>query len=192
MIQIWNSLNVKLHLYLTTLSAKQPTSHVSWQAHHWKTTHTPSLPLCRMYATLSCLQYRAKYPLCSLQTCKSLYLPWQNQLLCSYLAHRLPTTMPILCHQILPRRHFNSAYDVYRQHRIPHSDLTVFSDASWQNCPVSGCSTVRYIIFHNGALIKANFTMPMPIAMSTPGCMLCIYGHGPHLHATQWYDIPRN
>ena len=44
---------------------------------------------------------------------------------------------------------------------------TVFSDASWQDCPDTGRSTVGYMIFHNGALIEANSTMPTPIAMST-------------------------
>ncbi|KAI2504954.1 hypothetical protein MHU86_9483 [Fragilaria crotonensis] len=53
------------------------------------------------------------------------------------------------------------------QHSIPYSDLTVFSDASWQDCPDTGRSTVGYMIFHNGALIEANSTMPTPIAMST-------------------------
>ena len=61
----------------------------------------------------------------------------------------------------------NPVYNVCRQHRIPHSDLTVFSDASWQDCPDTGRSTVGYMIFHNGALIEANSTMPTPIAMST-------------------------
>jgi hypothetical protein len=45
--------------------------------------------------------------------------------------------------------------------------LTVFSDASWQDWPDTGCSTVGYMIFHNGALIEVNSTMPTPIAMST-------------------------
>jgi hypothetical protein len=31
---------------------------------------------------------------------------WQSQRLCSYLAQRPLTTMPIQCHQILPRHHF--------------------------------------------------------------------------------------
>jgi hypothetical protein len=61
----------------------------------------------------------------------------------------------------------NPFYNVCRQHRIPHSDLTVFSDASWQDCPDTGRSTVGYVIFHNGALIEANSTMPTLIAMST-------------------------
>ena len=68
----------------------------------------PSLPLHCVYATLSCLQHPCQYPLCSLQTCKILHLPWRSRLPCSYLAYRLPTTRPILCHQILPRRHFKS------------------------------------------------------------------------------------
>ena len=61
----------------------------------------------------------------------------------------------------------NPVYNVCRQHCIPHSNLTVFSDASWQDCPDTGRSTVGYMIFHNGALIEVNSTMPTPIAMST-------------------------
>jgi hypothetical protein len=61
----------------------------------------------------------------------------------------------------------NPVYNVCRQHRVPHSNLTVFSDASWQDCPDTGCSTVGYMIFHNGALIEANSTMATPIAMAT-------------------------
>jgi hypothetical protein len=56
----------------------------------------------------------------------------------------------------------NTAY------HIPHSNLTVFIDASWQDCSDTGRSTVGYMIFHkNGTLIEANSTMPTPIAMST-------------------------
>jgi hypothetical protein len=61
----------------------------------------------------------------------------------------------------------NPVYDICTQHRIPYSDLTVFSDASWQDCPDTGRSTIGYMIFHNGALIEANSTMPTPVAMST-------------------------
>jgi hypothetical protein len=60
----------------------------------------------------------------------------------------------------------NPVYNVCRQHCITHSNLTVFFDASWQDCPDTGCSTIRYMIFHS-ALIKANSTMPILIAMST-------------------------
>jgi hypothetical protein len=61
----------------------------------------------------------------------------------------------------------NPIYSICAQHSIPYSDLTVFSDASRQDCPDTGRSTVGYMIFHNGALIEANSTMPTPIAMST-------------------------
>ena len=66
-----------------------------------------------------------------------------------------------------PESTSNPIYEICRHHRIPYSDLTVFSDASWQDCPDTGRSTVGYMIFHNGALIEANSTMPTPIAMST-------------------------
>ena len=36
----------------------------------------------------------------------------------------------------------NPIYDICCQHRIPLSGLTVFSDASLQDCPDTGCSTV--------------------------------------------------
>ena len=61
----------------------------------------------------------------------------------------------------------NPIYEICRNHQIPYSDLTVFSDASWQDCPDTGRSTVGYMIFHNGALIEANSMMPTPVAMST-------------------------
>ena len=61
----------------------------------------------------------------------------------------------------------NPIYDLCRHHQIPYSDLIIFSDASWQDCPDTGRSTVGYMIFRNGALIEANSTMPTPIAMST-------------------------
>ena len=99
----WDSISTWLHF-----QQRQPTSEWSRQAYHRRTTQTPSLLLRCVYATLSCLQHPCWCPLCSLQTCKTLHLPWQSQHLCSYLAHRLPTTTPILCHQILPRRHFKS------------------------------------------------------------------------------------
>ncbi|KAI2501065.1 udp-sugar [Fragilaria crotonensis] len=41
----------------------------------------------------------------------------------------------------------NPIYSICAQHSIPYSDLTVFSDASWQDCPDTGRSTVGYMIF---------------------------------------------
>jgi hypothetical protein len=58
----------------------------------------------------------------------------------------------------------NPIYNICLHHYIPYANLTVLSNASWQDCPETGRSTVGY----NGALIKANFTsMPTPVAMST-------------------------
>jgi hypothetical protein len=61
----------------------------------------------------------------------------------------------------------NPVHNVCSQHRKPHSNLTVFSNASWQDFPDTGRSTVGYMIFHNGALMEANSTMPTRIALST-------------------------
>ena len=58
-------------------------------------------------------------------------------------------------------------YDICRHHRIPYSDLTIVSDPSWQDFSDTSRSTVGYMIFHNGALVEANSTIPTPIAMST-------------------------
>ena len=66
-----------------------------------------------------------------------------------------------------PESTSNPIYEICHHHRIPCSNLTVFSDTSWQDCPDTGRSTVGYMIFHNGALIEANSTMPTHIAMST-------------------------
>ena len=57
----------------------------------------------------------------------------------------------------------NPVYDICCQLCIPLQ----LDNASWQDCPDTGNSTVRYMFFHNGALIKANSTMPTPIARST-------------------------
>ncbi len=142
MIPIWNSLNVKLHFHLTTLSAKTTNQCMIKTSTSLKnnTNAFPFALLCVRYSILPT-------PLCSVQTYKSLHLPWQSQLLCSYLAHRLPTTAPILCHQILPRHHFQSCL----QHMPPTPHITLRPDridASWQDCPDTGCSTVGYMIFH--------------------------------------------
>jgi len=62
----------------------------------------------------------------------------------------------------------NPIYDICRIHKIPYSDLIIFTDASWQDCPDTGRSTTGYLVFYNGALIEANSTMPTPVALSTP------------------------
>jgi hypothetical protein len=61
-------------------------------------------------------------------------------------------------------------HNVCRQHCIPHTNFTSIlscSDASWLDCPNTGHSTIRYMIFYYGILMKANSTIPTPIAMSS-------------------------
>ena len=63
----------------------------------------PSTPLCVCYSLLP----TTPMPISSLPF-SNLQKPgfsWQSQLLCSYLVQRPLTTMPIQCHQILPRHH---------------------------------------------------------------------------------------
>ena len=48
-------------------------------------------------------------------------------------------------------------YEICLHERIPNANLTVFSDASWQDCCldtlITGRSTMGYMIFPSGALI---------------------------------------
>ena len=123
---------------------------------------TPSLLLCCVYATRPCLQH-----ICIFQTCKACIYP-------GYFNFRAFTIWLIGFLQRCPynaanfyaNATSNAIYDVYLQHRMPHTNFTISSDASWQDCPDTGHSTIRYMIFHDGILIKAHSTMPTPIAMS--------------------------
>ena len=54
-----------------------------------------------------------------------------------------------------------------RSHHIETSDLLAFSDASWQDCPDTGRSTVGHLIFYQGGLIAANSHVPLPVSMSS-------------------------
>ena len=159
---MWNSIPTWLHF-----QQKQPTSHWSWQAHHWRTSHTPSLPLRHMNTTLSWIQQPCQYPLCSLQTCKSLDFPGKVSFRALICLIGLLQQCPYYAIKFYPDTTSNPIYDVCSQHCIPHSILTVFSNTSWQDCPGTGRSTIGYMIFHNSALIKANPTIPTPITLST-------------------------
>jgi hypothetical protein len=50
---------------------------------------------------------------------------------------------------------------------IKPSDLLIFMDASWQDCPDTGCLTVGYLIFYQGGVIDANSMVPTPVVMSS-------------------------
>jgi hypothetical protein len=48
-----------------------------------------------------------------------------------------------------------------------HREIIAFSDASWQDCPDTGRSTVGHLIFYQGGIIAANSHVPKPTAMPT-------------------------
>eukprot|EP00957_Ditylum_brightwellii_P039853 3017268-Ditylum_brightwellii.AAC.1 len=48
------------------------------------------------------------------------------------------------------------AHKITNTHKIGPSDILVFTDASWQNCPDSGRSTTGYYIFYQGGVIEGN------------------------------------
>jgi hypothetical protein len=54
-----------------------------------------------------------------------------------------------------------------RSHDIETNDIIAFSDASWQDCPDTGRSTVGYLVFYQGGLIAASSSIPRPVAMSS-------------------------
>eukprot|EP00957_Ditylum_brightwellii_P118098 9006740-Ditylum_brightwellii.AAC.1 len=46
------------------------------------------------------------------------------------------------------------------------SDILVFTDASWQDCPDTGRSTTAgYYIFYQGGVIEENSQVNVPITM---------------------------
>jgi hypothetical protein len=47
------------------------------------------------------------------------------------------------------------------------SNLIGFSDASWQDCPDTGRSINGYKMSAKGGIIKANSSMPVPVALSS-------------------------
>jgi hypothetical protein len=127
------------------------------------------LPFRSAVCTLLYLAYNTRadilFAVCKLaKACISPGIPDFRALtwLIGYLRRR-----PYYALKFYPDGTSNPIYDICIHHRIPYTDLTVFSDASWQDCPDTGRSTVGYMIFYNGALIEANSTMPTPIAMST-------------------------
>ncbi len=157
----------------------------------------PFFPLYCVYASLSCLQHPCQYPLCSLQTCKSLYLPWKSQLPCSYLAYRLSTTTPILCHQVLPRHHFQPC--LQRMLPTPHTTLRPDRNFRLQLARLPRDWLLYHWIHdfsqqcsHQSQLYHANTDRYVNLWSRIHGRMLRIYGHSTHLHASLQHDIPWN
>ena len=129
----------------------------------------PRLHFCSAVCTLIYLAYNTRadilFAVCKLA--KACVCPGDvdfRALICliGYLRRR-----PYYALKFYPDGTSNPVYEICRHHYISYSDLIIFSDASWQDCPDTGRSTVSYMIFYNGALIEANSTMLTPIAMST-------------------------
>ncbi|KAI2501282.1 hypothetical protein MHU86_13145 [Fragilaria crotonensis] len=124
------------------------------------------LPFRSAVCTLLYLAYNTRadilFAVCKLaKACISLaYL-----ILSPILAHRLSRRRPYYALKFYPMAlqipSMTSAFTI-----VSHTRSHRFSDASWQDCPDTGRSTVGYMIFYNGALIEANSTMPT-VAMST-------------------------
>jgi hypothetical protein len=156
---------MKLHSHLTTLSTKitdQLLIMTSTSLKNDTNTFRSASP-CVCYSILpttpvsiSSLQFANLQGICPANNFRALI--W----LIRYQRQR-----PYYAIKFYPDTTSNPVYNVCRQHRIPHPDLTVFSNTSWQDCPDTGDSTIGCMIFQNGALVEANSTMPTPIAMST-------------------------
>eukprot|EP00957_Ditylum_brightwellii_P211168 15365838-Ditylum_brightwellii.AAC.1 len=54
---------------------------------------------------------------------------------------------------------------ISNKHKIGSSDILVYTDASWQDCPDTGRSTTCYYIFYQGGVIEGNSQVNVPIAM---------------------------
>jgi hypothetical protein len=74
---------------------------------------------------------------------------------------------PDLANMFYADVHSSPVYKMCTAQGIQPSTLLVFMDASWQDCPDTGRSTVGYLIFYQGGVIDANSTVPTPVAMSS-------------------------
>ena len=77
-------------------------------------------------------------------------------------------------------------YDIPTKQETIKSELVVFTDASWQDCPDTGRSTTGCLIFYRGGVVEANSMLQVPIAMSSceaeamaacSGCMAAAHLH---------------
>jgi hypothetical protein len=58
-------------------------------------------------------------------------------------------------------------YQLAKSQNVPNSELTVFSDASWQDCPDTGRSTAGELVYCQGGYVHARSHVPVPVAMSS-------------------------
>jgi hypothetical protein len=58
-------------------------------------------------------------------------------------------------------------HELLQEQKIETNEIVAFSDASWQDCPDTGRSTIGYLIFYQGGIVAAASTVPRPVAMSS-------------------------
>jgi hypothetical protein len=58
-------------------------------------------------------------------------------------------------------------YRIAQSMNVPQAELIGFSDASWQDCPDTGRSTVGELIYCQGGIVHARSHVPDPVSMSS-------------------------
>jgi hypothetical protein len=58
-------------------------------------------------------------------------------------------------------------YKIAKERSIPISEIMTLTDASWQDCPDTGRSTVGDMTFVQGGYVQAKSHVPQPVAMSS-------------------------
>jgi hypothetical protein len=58
-------------------------------------------------------------------------------------------------------------HELLKEQNIEPKEIIAFSDASWQDCPDTGRSTIGYLIFYQGGVVAATSSVPRPVAMSS-------------------------
>lgn len=76
--------------------------------------------------------------------------------------------------------------NLVKKHILKTSDIIVFTDGAWQDCPDTGRSTTGFLIYYQGGVIEANSSLQVPVAMSSceaevmascSGCMAAAHIH---------------
>ncbi len=116
---VWNSISNWLHF-----QQRQPTSHWSWQAHHWRTAQMPLPPLghCKLLYLAHNTCANILFAVCKFA--KACIGPGKTNFhtliwLIGYLRQR-----PYHAIKFYRDTTSNPVFNVCHQHRIPHSNMT--------------------------------------------------------------------
>jgi hypothetical protein len=58
-------------------------------------------------------------------------------------------------------------HQIAKSQNVPQSEIIVFSDANWQDCPDTGRSTAGELVYCQGGYVHAKSHIPVPVAMSS-------------------------